>query len=111
MRSVELRFFAGKPERGVFNAKTPTTGNPAFLGSLGLFGMTLPDEKMPKGMGRRGEMNDLQLDITKALRKSMKRKRKLLLTVVPVSAEGKSIKPRELKEMWKPPVSFELVVA
>ena len=68
MRSVELRFFAGEP-KGDYDAETATAGNPAFLGSLGVFGMRRKGEKMPEGMGRKGEKVDLQLDITDRLRK------------------------------------------
>jgi hypothetical protein len=121
MRSIELRFFAGKDEGrakgkskakgmdGGFNADTPTKNNSAFLGSLGLFGMVLPGEKMPEGMGRRGEKVDLQVDVTESLRRFMKRSNRLPLTVVPVTPEGESIAPEELERIWKPE-SLELVL-
>ena len=109
MQSMELRFFAGKPARGQYNAKSPTVKNPAFLGSIGLLGMTRKGEKMPKGMGRRGEKVDLQLDVTEPLQKFMKRSKRLLLTVVPVTLDGKSIKPGEFERIWNPE-SIELLL-
>ena len=50
MHLIELRFFAGEGRGEDFNAYTPTTDNPGYLGLLGLFGMVLPGEEMPKGM-------------------------------------------------------------
>ncbi len=108
MRSVELRFFAGESE-GDLDAETKTAGNPAFLGSLGVFGMRRKGEKMPDGMGRRGEKVELQLDITEPLRKALRRKKSLQLTVVPVSDEGKTMKRAQLSRIWKPE-SFGLTV-
>ena len=101
MRSVELRFFAGET-KGDLDAETKTDGNPAYLGSLGVFGMRLRGEKMPDGMGRRGEKVDLQVDVTEPLRKLLRRKKRLELTVVPVSDEGKTLKRAQLSRIWKP---------
>lgn len=120
MRSIELRFFAGRSPassrrkgkgedgNGGFDADTPTANNPAFLGSLGLFGMALPGEKMPEGMGRRGEKIDLQVDVTEPLQRFLKRSQALLLTVVPVTLDGCAISPEELARIWKP-ATLELV--
>jgi len=101
MRSVDLRFFAGDARDG-FNAKTPTEDNPAFLGSLGVLGMALPGEKMPEGMGRRGEKMELQLDVTETLRRHAERSRELRLTVVATTPEGEPIEPEQLERIWKP---------
>lgn len=108
MHSIELRFFAGKPTRGRFSSKSPTVDNRAFLGSLGLFGMINKGEKMPKGMGRRGEKMDLQVDISEPLRKFMKRRKRLQITIVPVTPDGKPIKSGDLDRIWKPE-SLELL--
>ena len=109
MRPIELRFFAGQPGEGGFNADTPTEGNPSFLGSLGLFGMALRGEKMPEGVGRPGEKFDVQVDVTQSLRRIMRRKKQLLLTVVPVTPDGKAIQRAQLTRLWKPE-NLELVL-
>ncbi len=109
MRPLELRFFAGEPTDGEFNAATRTNGNDAFLGSLGLFGMARKGEKTPQGMGRMGEKFDVQVDVTAPLRKFLKRKKQLQLTVVPVTPEGELIKRPQVSRMFKPE-SLELVV-
>ncbi len=106
--SIELRFFAGKPTRGRFSWKSPTVGNPAFLGSLGLFGMINEGEKVPKLIARRGKKVDLQVDISEPLRKFMKRRKKLQITIVPVTPDGRPIKPADLDGIWKPE-SLELL--
>jgi Common central domain of tyrosinase len=108
MHSVELRFFAGGGE-GRFDADTPTRDNPSFLGSLGLFGMALPGEAMPEGMGRRGEKIDLQVDVTEPLRKALRGEERAQLTVVPVTVDGKGIEREKFERIWKPE-RLELVV-
>jgi len=108
MHSIQLRFFAGEREEEKFGPETPIDDNPAFLGSLGLFGMVLPGEEMPEGMGRRGDKVDLQLDVTRPLRNFMEQREQFYLTVVPLTLEGEGIDPERFEQLWQPE-SFELL--
>lgn len=42
LRSFEVRVFAGEPNA---NARTPTTGNPHYLGSQFFYGLGVADER------------------------------------------------------------------
>jgi hypothetical protein len=101
IQSLELRFFAAEEGSDKFDAETPIEDNPAFLGSLGVLGMTRQGEKMPD-MSRRGDKVDLQLDITTALQQVLRRAEQPQLTIVALTADGEPLKSEEVERLWQP---------
>lgn len=89
-RSMELRVFVNDPDS---SAKTQTTGNPNFAGSIGLFGMSGKNEKMMQMKSRPNERFDVSVDISKALIEHGSEDEEVTIKIVPVGLDGRAIDP------------------
>ncbi len=96
--ALEFRFFLGADEYG---ADTSTNGNPAYLGSLGVSGMSKPNDYELARNGRPVVRIDLELDVTDNLLRSLQ-VHEPFLTLVPVSADGVTIEDAHMDAIWKP---------
>lgn len=104
--TMELRVFVNDPDA---DAHTPIVDNPAYAGSLGVFGMRAPgtgprtggkkrqdgSERM-REMPMRGDRFDLQLDITTALKPALGRRAAPTLRLVAVDPNGKKVSAAQL---------------
>ena len=88
MESGEIRVFINDPKA---DEKTRTIGNPNFAGSFGLFGMGKKSK-----MVARGNNFDLELDITRHLKRLQREDDEIGFKLVAVNPKGKAIAPEKL---------------
>jgi len=99
--SFDLRVFMNDRDA---NDETPIEEHPGYAGAFGVFGMGVTEGKKKKGpqaagesmMRMRGDRFDMELDISAALRKALKKKADPTITLVPVDPTGKRIPARSL---------------
>lgn len=93
MRSAEFRIFINE---GKSSAKTKTQGNPAFAGSVALFGMG--DKKLMSDQRNKGKQFDVSVDISSAIRRQFDEKSddELALSIAAVDENGKAIPDEQI---------------
>jgi tyrosinase len=94
--SFEVRAFLDEPHA---NAKTPTEGNPHYLGTQTFYGLGPEAEKYAPGARERGEgqfaPQQVRLNVTDQLRTFLAkagRKQNVPVTLVAVDGDGKEIR-------------------
>ena len=87
-RSLDVRVFVNEPRP---SAETPTSGNPHFAGSVGMFGMSATSEEAMQMKVRSDERFDLEMDISKALAEQCADSQEVSVKLVAVGLDGREV--------------------
>ena len=92
--SGEVRVFLNEPRPAT---DTVTRGNPHFLGSIGMFGMSIGESDQPMEVITSPADNlDLELDISRPIAELAKPEEEITLTLVPVDFDGRPMSPERM---------------